>query len=64
MKKKKPLDRSIQEDQKNSDNDKSEEWQNFEEAVRRIMTMPPEEAKKIREEFSVKGRRRKKPPNK
>jgi hypothetical protein len=64
MKKKKPLDRSIQEDQKNSENDKSEEWQNFEEAVRRIMTMPPEEAKKIREEFSVKGRRRKKPPNK
>lgn len=61
MPRKKPLNQSIQDDQKNLENDKSEEWQNFEEAVRQVLSIPPEKAKEIREKYSVKGRRRKKP---
>lgn len=61
MKKQKPLDQSIREDQKNSENGTSDEWQNFGEAVRQILSIPPEKAKQIREKYSVKGRKRKKP---
>jgi hypothetical protein len=58
MKKKKPLDPNTAEDQKNSANDTSEEWQNFGEAVRGILSIPPEKAKEIREKYSQKKKRK------
>jgi len=59
--KKKQPNQSTHEDQSNSGSDTSEEWQNFENSVRQILSIPPEEAKRIREKYSPKGRRKKKP---
>jgi hypothetical protein len=59
--KKKPLDRNEPVAPVNSGNDTSEEFSNFENALRQIMTMPESEAKRIRDKYSPKGRKRKKP---
>ncbi len=60
MRKKKHSDQSIPEEQSNSANDTSEEWQNFGEAVRGILSIPPEKAKAIREKYSQKKKRKRK----
>jgi hypothetical protein len=59
--KKKHQNQNIPEDQSNSGSDTSEEWRNFERGVKQILSLPPEEAKRIREKYSPKGRRKKKP---
>lgn len=60
MAKKKPSNQSTPEEQSNSANDTSEEWQNFGNAVKGILSIPISEAKKIREKYSPKKKRKSK----
>jgi hypothetical protein len=45
----------------NSEIGKSDKFLNFDQAMRTIMTMPGSEAKRIRDKYSPKARKRKKP---
>lgn len=60
MTKKKSPNHDIPDDQKNSENAMSDEWQSFKEGVRSILSIPPEKAKEIREKYPGKGQKRRK----
>ena len=59
-KKKKPLDQSEPVAPVNSESDKSDEFLNFDQAMRTIMTMPEKRSKKDPRQVQPKGKKAKK----
>lgn len=54
--KQKTNEASVQPNSGNDENERSSEYENFENAIRRIMKLPPEESERIRKRDGTKGK--------